>query len=142
MAAVFFFELRVDTTLYKIFSKNFQCCLMFILTQDVKQKIFNTMATYNDLTTSSNVVLIEFYATWCPHCQRMMPVVEQIRELIGETAKIYQLDIDENQEAADSEEVTSTPTFILYSGGREVWRYSGEIDGNVLLQKIENAASR
>lgn len=100
------------------------------------------MATYNDLTTSSNVVLIEFYATWCPHCQRMMPVVEQIRELIGDTAKIYQLDIDENQEAADSEEVTSTPTFILYSGGREVWRYSGEIDGNVLLQKIENAASR
>ena len=60
------------------------------------------MATYNDLTTSSNVVLIEFYATWCPHCQRMMPVVEQIRELIGDTAKIYQLDIDDNQEAADS----------------------------------------
>lgn len=26
--------------------------------------------------------MVEFYATWCPHCQRMMPIVEQIRELM------------------------------------------------------------
>ena len=24
-------------------------------------------------------VLVEFYADWCPHCQRMMPVVEQLK---------------------------------------------------------------
>lgn len=95
--------------------------------------------TYNDLITSSKTVLIEFYATWCPHCQKMMPVVEQIRELVGDSAKIYQLDVDKDSELADEQEVTGTPTFILYSDGREVWRYSGEIDGNVLLQKIENA---
>lgn len=94
---------------------------------------------YNDLIESSKTVLIEFYATWCPHCQRMMPVVEQIRELVGDSAKIYQLDVDKDSEIADEEKVTGTPTFILYSDGKEVWRYSGEIDGNVLLQKIENA---
>ncbi|MBD5164000.1 MAG: thioredoxin family protein [Bacteroidales bacterium] len=95
--------------------------------------------TYNDLITSSKTVLVEFYATWCPHCQRMMPVIDQIRELVGDSAKIYQLDVDKDSEIADEQEVTGTPTFILYSDGREVWRYSGEIDGNVLLQKIENA---
>ena len=100
------------------------------------------MATYKDLITSNKVVLVEFYATWCPHCKRMMPVIDQIRELVGDTAKIYQLDVDEHSELADEEEVTGTPTFILYADGDEVWRYSGEIDGNVLLQKIENAASR
>ena len=100
------------------------------------------MATYNDLISSSKVVLVEFYATWCPHCQRMMPVMEQIRELVGGMAAIYQLDIDENSKVADEEGVTGTPTFILYSNGKEAWRYSGEIDGNVLLQKIENVAAR
>ena len=99
------------------------------------------MKTYKEVITSSNVVLVEFYATWCSHCQRMMPVIEQIRELVGNTAKIYQIDIDENSELADNEEVTGTPTFILYAEGKEVWRFSGEIDGNVLLQKIENAAT-
>ncbi len=95
--------------------------------------------TYNDLINSSKTVLIEFYATWCIHCQHMAPVVEQIRELVGDSAKIYQLDIDKDSELADEQNVTGTPTFILYSDGKEVWRYSGEIDGNVLLQKIQNA---
>lgn len=91
------------------------------------------------MINSSKTVLIEFYATWCIHCQHMAPVVEQIRELVGDTAKIYQLDIDKDSELADEQNVTGTPTFILYSDGKEVWRYSGEIDGNVLLQKIQNA---
>ncbi|MBD5190649.1 MAG: thioredoxin family protein [Bacteroidales bacterium] len=99
------------------------------------------METYNDLIESGKVVLVEFYATWCPHCNRMMPVMEQIRELVGDSAKIYQLDVDENSELTDEQGVTGTPTFILYSNGHEVWRYSGEIDGNVLLQKIQNAAA-
>lgn len=99
------------------------------------------MNTYEDLIKSGRVVLVEFYATWCPHCQRMMPVIEQIRELVGDTAKIYQLDVDQNSELSDQQEVTGTPTFILYANGREVWRYSGELDGNILLQKIESAAA-
>lgn len=60
------------------------------------------------------MVMVEFYATWCPHCQRMMPIVEQIRELMEGEVKIYQLDIDKNQEVADDEGVESTPTFMLY----------------------------
>lgn len=95
------------------------------------------MSSYNDLISSSRVVLIEFYATWCPHCQRMMPVIAQIRELLDGSADIYQLDVDRDSEAASQEDVNSTPTFIIYRDGEQVWRYSGEIDGNILLQKIE-----
>ena len=95
------------------------------------------MSSYTDLISSSRVVMIEFYATWCPHCQRMMPVIAQIRELIGSSAEIYQLDVDQESEAAEAEGVNSTPTFIIYRDGRPVWRYAGEIDGNVLLQKLQ-----
>ena len=95
------------------------------------------MASYNDLIASSPVVLVEFYATWCPHCNRMMPVMAEIRELLGDSAEIYQLDVDQNEGVASEEDISSTPTFILYRDGRQVWRYSGEIDGNILLQKIQ-----
>lgn len=97
--------------------------------------------TYDQLIKSSPLVMVEFYATWCPHCQRMMPVVAQIRELLGDSAKIYQLDINKDSEAAEAEGVNGTPTFIIYRDGAPVWRYSGEIDGNVLLQKLENFMS-
>lgn len=93
---------------------------------------------YNNIIDSSKVVMVEFFATWCPHCQRMMPVVEQIKELLDGRADIYQFDIDKNQEAADSLDVESLPTFIVYREGKEVWRQSGEMDGQVLLSKIES----
>lgn len=95
------------------------------------------MKDYDSLISSAPLVMVEFYATWCPHCQRMMPVVAQIRELVGDSVPIYQLDIDKNPEIADAVGVTGTPTFIIYRDGKPVWQYSGEIDGNVLLQKLQ-----
>lgn len=92
--------------------------------------------TYDEMTRSAENVLVEFYATWCPHCRAMAPVVEQIGEMLEGQVKIVQLDVDSNGEAADAEEVTGTPTFILYKNGKQVWRQSGEMPGEVLLNKI------
>ena len=94
--------------------------------------------TYDQAIRETQITLVEFYASWCPHCQRMMPVVEQVKELLEGKVNVIQLDIDENQEAAQANEVTSVPTFIIYSGGEEMWRHSGEIDGNDLLNKIQS----
>lgn len=91
---------------------------------------------YSELINSSKTVLVEFYASWCPHCQRMIPVVAEIKELLEGQADVYQFDIDENNSLADSQGVSTIPTFILYSNGKEVWRHSGEIDGQALLSKI------
>ncbi len=93
---------------------------------------------YDQIINTTPVVLVEFFATWCPHCKRMMPVVEQIRQLLSGSAEIYQLDIDQNDEVAQAQEVESVPTFIIYKKGREMWRQSGEIDGQELLSKIQS----
>ena len=94
--------------------------------------------TYDQEIRSSKVVLMEFYASWCPHCQRMMPIVAQVKERLGGRANVCQLDIDNNKEAADTAGVKSIPTFIIYVDGKEVWRHTGEIDGEVLLSKVES----
>ncbi len=93
--------------------------------------------TYSQAITSTPTVLVEFYASWCPHCQKMMPVVAQVKQLLEGTADVYQFDIDENNSLANQEKVESIPTFIVYKNGKEVWRHSGEIDGNVLLAKVQ-----
>lgn len=93
---------------------------------------------YTQLIESDAVVMIEFYATWCPHCQRMMPIVKQIKDLLVGRAAIHQLDIDKNQEEAEQEKVETIPTFIIYKDGHEMWRKSGEINAEVLLNKIES----
>ena len=68
----------------------------------------------------------------------MMPVVEQVKELLSNSVNIIQLDIDQNQESANSNNVESIPTFIIYKEGKEQWRHSGEIDGNDLLNKVQS----
>ena len=94
--------------------------------------------TYDEAIKQTPVVLVEFFASWCPHCKKMMPVVDQVKELLDGSAAVIQLDIDENKELAQQEEVEGIPTFIIYSNGEEQWRHSGEIDGNALLAKIQS----
>lgn len=92
---------------------------------------------YTEAINSAPVVLVEFFATWCGHCARMAPIVEEIKELLAGKVDIYQLDVDRNEEAVEAMEVNSTPTFILYKNGRQEWRESGEMEADVLLAKIQ-----
>lgn len=94
--------------------------------------------TYADAINEAPVVLVEFFATWCPHCQKMMPIVEQVRELLGPDTPVLQLDIDQNSATARENGVDGVPTFIIYKNGKEEWRHSGEIDGNDLLAKVQS----
>lgn len=94
--------------------------------------------THKEAIDSSKTVLVEFYASWCPHCQRMMPVVAQVKELLDGRVPVCQFDIDENSSAANEANVQSLPTFLIYVDGREAWRHTGEIDGEVLLSKVES----
>lgn len=93
---------------------------------------------YTSITNSAKVVLVEFYASWCPHCQKMMPIVAQLKELLNGRVPVYQFDIDENSELADKAGVQSIPTFIVYKDGVVAWTHSGEMAGEALLSKIES----
>lgn len=95
------------------------------------------MANYNDLIKSNNLVLVEFFASWCPHCQKMMPIVKEVKGELEGRCDVYQFDIDENKELAAENGVESIPTFIIYKDGQEVWRNSGEMTLRQLVGSIE-----
>lgn len=94
------------------------------------------MKEYESIISSNPVVLVEFYASWCPHCQKMAPVVENVKEKLGDAVKVEQFDIDNFEKYADEAKIEVVPTFIVYRSGNEVWRQSGEIDGDVLYEKV------
>lgn len=98
-----------------------------------------TTMNYTEEINSAPVVLVEFYATWCPHCRKMMPIMEDIKTLLAGELKVLQYDIDKNEELANQQRVQSLPTFLLYADGKEVMRETGEMPGEVLLQKIQAA---
>ena len=92
---------------------------------------------YNSIINSNNVVLVEFFATWCPHCKRMIPVMEEVKKLLGNRVPVYTIDIDENEKEAEDNKIETIPTFIVYHNGIQVWRHSGEIDKKDLIGHVE-----
>ena len=95
------------------------------------------MENLKELLNSKGVVLVEFFATWCPHCQRMMPIVADVKTKLEGKAKVVQLDIDKNQALADELGVEGVPTFIVYKDDVEKDRTSGEMPEADLLSFVE-----
>lgn len=91
----------------------------------------------NDILNSSQPVLFEFYATWCAHCQKMMPVVEDLKELYDDRAHIIQIEGEAHENLMEEFKVKSFPTWILYKDGQEVWRDSGEKPASELEDMID-----
>ncbi len=69
-------------------------------------------------------VLVDFNATWCPPCQALHPILEEIAEEGGDY-KIVTVDIDEQEELAQKYDVSSIPCLVFFEGGEEVDRKIG-----------------
>ena len=77
-----------------------------------------------EVLESSLPVLVDFNATWCPPCQALHPILEEIADEGGDF-KIVAVDIDDEKELALKYGVSSIPCLILFDGGEEVDRKVG-----------------
>lgn len=73
---------------------------------------------FDDEVLQSNLpVIVDFYATWCPPCRQIAPVLDKLAgELAGE-AKIVKVNVDEEPGLANQFEISAVPTLLLFSKG-------------------------
>lgn len=96
------------------------------------------MSSYSKIINQDLPVLVDFHATWCGPCKVMSPILNDVKDELGERVKIIKIDIDRNQKLASQLGVRGVPTFILYKSGKQVWRQSGVISKNELVNRISN----
>ena len=83
------------------------------------------MAIFEDLVSGDTPVLVDFHSEWCGPCKMMPPILDQVKDELGESVKILKIDVDKNSKLAEAYIVRGVPTLMVFKDGKQVWRESG-----------------
>ena len=95
-----------------------------------------------DVLQTDRPVLVDFWASWCPPCKMMQPMVDRLHDEFKGTADVLSLNIDQNPQAAAEYKIQGVPTFISFRNGKEVERRTGALTENQLKKMIEQCQQR
>ncbi len=97
-----------------------------------------TDETFEALVVDSNqLVLVDFWAEWCPPCKMIAPVLEELAQELDGKLVIGKLDTDENQDTAMTFGVMGLPTLLLFKGGKPVDRIVGYQPKPQLMARLQ-----
>jgi len=69
--------------------------------------------------------VLYFTASWCGPCQKIKPVVKELKETYKSTIDIITIDVDEERDVTSQFSIQSMPTFVFVCGDKEWRRFSG-----------------
>ena len=103
-----------------------------------------TEEQYNqEVMNSDKPVLVKFETTWCPACQKIAPIFNNVADKLKDKVKFVVVNAEESKESkavAEKQEVKGVPTFVFIKDKKVVEKVTGSDiaeDEAKLTEKIE-----
>jgi len=91
-----------------------------------------------DLLKSNKTVMVEFWGSWCPPCQHMSNVLDDLEKNYNGKIEIAKVNVDKNPTISKKFDVIGVPTFMVFQKGKIIHRDVGAKSAKQLQDIIEN----
>ena len=99
-------------------------------------KVINGNEFIQNVENTKGVVVVDFSASWCGPCKMLAPVFERVSNKLGEKAKFFKVDIDENGNIAQKYRIAAVPTMIIFKDGVPVENLAGFMPAQNITNKV------
>lgn len=91
----------------------------------------------DQITQSTEPILVDFFAEWCGPCKTMDPVIEHsIGEMEGKI-RLLKINVDKYPQLSQQFGIRSIPHYILFKRGKILWRKGGLMTKKDLVQTLK-----
>lgn len=97
-----------------------------------------TKDNFEEIITGNNMVLVDFWASWCGPCQSFAPIYEEVSEKYPDVV-FAKVDTEQEQELAGHFQVRSIPTLMLFREQVILFAEAGALPAAALEEIITKA---